>query len=248
MKPMGGLAGPKVAAGSATVDRVTSPPPPHIGTLNEGSLHAALKERYREPGDQLEVKLNGFVIDIKRGDHLIEVQTGSFGAMGRKLDRLLGDHTMLLVYPIATESYLVRDGKNRRKSPKKLDVYALFDELVSLPTMLDHPNLAIEVVLVRVEKHQVHDPGLRRRRGGWRTVDRRLLEITDVHRFDSMHDLMRLLPSDLPETFTTADIATGARIRRDQAQKIAYCCRHAGVFSVVDKHRNGLVYRWNRPA
>ena len=37
-----------------------------IGTLNEGSLHAALKELYAQPGDQFEVPLDRFVIDIKR--------------------------------------------------------------------------------------------------------------------------------------------------------------------------------------
>ena len=62
-----------------------------IGTLNEGSLHAALKERYAEPGDEFEVPLDGFVIDIRRPGQLIEIQTSSFKAMGRKLDRLLGE-------------------------------------------------------------------------------------------------------------------------------------------------------------
>ena len=60
-----------------------------IGTLNESSLHAQLKQLLSEQGDEFEVDLDGFVIDIRRGDLLIEVQTGSFGAMGRKLDRLL---------------------------------------------------------------------------------------------------------------------------------------------------------------
>ena len=85
---------------------------PHIGTLNEGSLHAALKELYAEPGDRFELPLDRFVIDIARAELdselLIEIQTGSFGAMGRKLDFLLPDYRMLLVHPIANASYLVR--------------------------------------------------------------------------------------------------------------------------------------------
>ena len=67
-----------------------------IGTLNEGSLHAALKRLYSEPGDAFEVPRAGFVIDIVRDEdmpteRLIEIQTGSFGALGNKLDRLLND-------------------------------------------------------------------------------------------------------------------------------------------------------------
>ncbi|MDH3682126.1 MAG: hypothetical protein OEV40_19505, partial [Acidimicrobiia bacterium] len=60
--------------------------------MNEGSLHAELKDVFARPGDELEVELDGFVIDIRRGDTLIEIQTSSFAAMGRKLDHLLAGH------------------------------------------------------------------------------------------------------------------------------------------------------------
>ena len=44
----------------------TQPEQPHIGTLNEGSLHADLKEHYWEPGDLTEAPLGGFVVDLFR--------------------------------------------------------------------------------------------------------------------------------------------------------------------------------------
>ena len=49
-----------------------------IGTLNEGSLHAALKLWYADPGDLVEHPVDGYVIDLVRDDLLIEVQTGGF--------------------------------------------------------------------------------------------------------------------------------------------------------------------------
>tara|TARA_B110000014_G_C20100324_1_gene577464 strand:- start:1253 stop:1462 length:210 start_codon:yes stop_codon:yes gene_type:complete len=39
---------------------------PIIGTLNEGSLHASLKQFFAQPGDEFEVPINGYVIDIVR--------------------------------------------------------------------------------------------------------------------------------------------------------------------------------------
>ena len=60
-----------------------------IGTLNEGSLHAGLKQWLWQPGDRVEVPVGGFVVDLVRGNQLIEIQTTSFAAMGRKLDHLL---------------------------------------------------------------------------------------------------------------------------------------------------------------
>lgn len=46
-----------------------------IGLLNENPLHAALKKWYARPGDQLEVSVDGFVIDVVQGNLLIEIQT-----------------------------------------------------------------------------------------------------------------------------------------------------------------------------
>lgn len=221
---------------------------PIIGTLNEGSLHAALKQRYAEPGDVFEVPMEGFVIDIVRSagqsdELLIEIQTGSFGAMGNKMDRLLQERKMLLVHPIAVESILHKPNARPRKSPKRGTLYSLFDELVSIPTLLDHPNLELEVVLVRVLKKQKHDAKARRGRGGFRTVDRVLDEVLETHRFNTLDDLLRLLPVGLPDTFTTADLASSGLMTRDAAQRLAYCFKAAGLIDQIERTRAGYHYQ-----
>lgn len=218
-------------------------PAPHIGTLNEGSLHVALKDHYAEPGDEFEVPLNGFVIDIRRGDQLIEIQTTALGAMGRKLDRLLPEYEILLIHPIAVRTRLQRPGKKPRLSPKKASIYNLFDELVSIPTLLDHPNLTVDVALVNVTKVQEVDPKARRGRGGFRTIDRRLDEMLSIERFDTTADLTRLIPDDLPGEFTTADLADCAGIQRGLAQKMAYCMRPLGLFVETGRGRSGIRYQ-----
>lgn len=216
---------------------------PHIGTLNEGSLHAALKQLYSEPGDEFEVPLDRFVIDIRRPGLLIEIQTSSFGSMGKKLDHLLEQHKILLVYPIAVESYLNRENAKARKSPKRGSIYNLFNELVSIPTLLDHPNLTLDVVLVSVDKMQKHDPKARRGRGGWRTTDRVLREILERHRFQTATDLLQLLPRNLPPVFTTADMAELGTFDRDTARQIAYCFRALGFFVEVGRTKAGYNYQ-----
>lgn len=213
-----------------------------IGTLNEGSLHAALKAHYARPGDELEVPLDGFVIDIRRSNLLIEVQTSSFGAMGNKLDRLLASHRILLVHPIAVETYLQRPGKKTRKSPRRGSIYALFDELVSIPTLLDHPNLMLDVALTSVTAVQRATRRARRGRGGYRTIDRELREVLEVRRFHDTDDLAELLPPDLPDEFTTADIASRAGVSRDLAQRMAFCFRALEVIGEVGRTRAGIHY------
>ncbi|NNC76208.1 MAG: hypothetical protein HKN93_11955 [Acidimicrobiia bacterium] len=218
-----------------------------IGTLNEGSLHAALKAHYARPGDAFEVPHEGFVIDIVRdaggpAELFIEIQTGSFRAMGRKLDRLLEAHRIKLVYPVALRTVLERDGR-RRASPKKGSVYSLFDELVSIPTLLDHPSLELDLVSVEVTKHQVPDPRARRGRGGWRTVDRQLDAIVDVWCFTDMVDVWRLVTGELPDRFTTAHLAGAAGVDRGRAQQMAYCFNAANLIDQVGRTRDGKIYR-----
>lgn len=215
-----------------------------IGTLNESSLHAQLKEFLSEPGDEFEVPLEGFVIDIRRGDSLIEVQTGSFGAMGRKLDRLLADYQIRLVHPVATETFLHKPGAKPRRSPTRGSLYSLLDELVSIPTLLDHPNLTLDVLLVTVDKFQEHDQKARRGRGGWRTVDKKLRSVEERHHFGDTADLLALMPAGLPAGFTTADIAEAGGFPRHVAQKLAYCLRALDYIEVTDRKKSGYQYRW----
>lgn len=97
--------------------------------------------------------------------------------------------------------------------------------------------------MVEVTKHQVHDPKARRGRGGWRTIDRHLDAVVDVHRFTGMSDLWTLLDGPLPDLFTTADIAESASVDRACAQRIAYCFRAADLIVQVDRTAVGNVYR-----
>lgn len=221
--------------------------PSGIGRLNEGSLHAALKRHFADPGDAFEVPFGRFVVDLVKwpgteNEQLVEIQTGSFGAMGKKLDHLLGEHKLLLVHPIAVRTRLERKA-SARLSPKRGSIYSLFDELVSIPTLLDHPHLSLEVVLFNETRKQVHDPVMRRRRGGYRTVDRQIDEIIDQQRFDTVMDLRRLLPSTVPTTFTTADIAAQAMCTRDAAQKLAFCFQAAHLIDRIDRTKAGYRYR-----
>ena len=79
----------------------TQPEQPHIGTLNEGSLHADLKQHYLEPGDVSEAPLNGFVVDLLRTQNkqniIIEIQTTSFASMRKKLNALLDTYKIIIV-------------------------------------------------------------------------------------------------------------------------------------------------------
>jgi hypothetical protein len=220
---------------------------PHVGTLREKPLHAALKQWYAQPGDRIEEPVDGFVIDIVRDRLLIEIQTGGFAALKRKLGKLLDDHAVHVVHPIAVETSIVRIDEtgevlSRRRSPKRGAAVDLFAELVSFPELVVHPHLTVEVLLVRVEEVRRFDGTRAWRRKGWVIEERRLLEVVDRRHIDSPDDLASLLPVALPPAFTTADLAAALGRPRRLAQQMTYCLRRAGVIQTVSKNGNAAVY------
>lgn len=220
---------------------------PHVGILRETPLHAALKRWYADDGDRFEQPVDGYVVDVVRGDTLVEVQTSGFSSMKAKLEQLLADHDVRIVHPIAVDKWILKindDGEvaSRRMSPKHGTAFDLFAELVSFPHLVAHPRLSIDVVLTREEELRTHHPGKAWRRRGWVIEHRRLVEVVDQRTFESPEDLAALLPDDLPSRFTTADIADAVGCRRRLAQQMAYCLRHLDVVDVVDKRGNAIVY------
>lgn len=220
---------------------------PIIGGLNEGPLHRAIKEWYARPGDAMEVALDGYVIDLVRGEELVEVQTGGFSGLGTKLDRLLANHPVRLVFPIAQELWICKVGGggeilSRRKSPKRGRVADLFAALVSLPTLMHHPNFTLDALLIQEDQIRVNDGSRGWRRKGWVIHERRLRRVMAQHTFTSAPDLLALLPPNLPTPFTTADLAGQAAMPRRLAQRMVYCLREMGTLVVVGKRGNGWLY------
>jgi hypothetical protein len=219
-----------------------------IGTLREDSLHAALKAWYAEPGDQFECEVDEYVIDLVRGDLLIEVQTGNFSSIRQKFARLLQDHPVRLVYPVATDRWVVRmseDGEvlGRRKSPKHGRERDVFQELVHIPGLMRHPGLSLEVLLTREEAIWREDGLGSWRRKGRSKADRRLIEVVSRSVFSEPGDFRVFLPADLPPVFTVPDLAERTGDPRRMAQKMAYCLREMGVIEVVGKRGRAPEYR-----
>lgn len=223
---------------------------PHIGTLAEKSLHAALKERLFQPGDKHEIRIDSFVIDIVRGDHLIEIQTRHLGAMKRKLAQLLPHHSIQLVHPIAAEKWIVRqtaDGQpiSRRKSPKRGRLIDIFAELVRIPHLLSHPNLTVTVLLTQQEEIWRDDGQGSWRRKRWSVFDHCLLDVVGQHSFETADDWLTLLPDDLPQPFTNRELATILNCRLNLTQKMTYTLRNAGLIEVSGKQGNAILYQRN---
>jgi hypothetical protein len=211
-----------------------------IGVMREGPLHAAVKALLAEPGDRLEVPVGRFVIDLVRADgELVEVQTGGFGALGRKLDALLDEHRMRVVHPVAAERRIVRVDEQgqvlaSRRSPKRATAISVFDKLVAFPSLLTHPNLTIEVLLLR-EDH-IRRPQPTTTRGRTRDPgERRLVELLDRIELRTPGDIRAALPGLPLEPFSTRELAALLSCSTLLAQRTVYCLRMIGIVEPAGK-------------
>lgn len=223
-----------------------------IGTLGESSLHAALKQWYLRPGDQLEVSVEGAIIDIVRGSLLIEIQTRNLASIKRKLAKLSATHHIHLVFPIAREKWIVRLDKkhskqiSRRKSPKHGRIEDLFIELVSIAPLLRATNLMLEIAFIREEEVWSQAKTHRRTsrwRSGWARHDRRLIEVIEQRVFESPRDFMSVLPANLPSQFTNHELAHALGRPRYLAERMTYCLRQMGVLEVIGKRGRSFLFQ-----
>lgn len=226
-----------------------STPPPHIGTLGEQALHASLKHWYAQPGDRIEVPVDSFVVDIVRNDLLVEIQTARVSSLKRKVMTLLADgHRIRIVHPIAETSWIVRvddDGAelSRRRSPRHRGFIDLFSELVGIPDLIGHDRVGFEPILIHQEEIRRHQPGKAWRRKGWVVDERRLVGVVDARLIESAEDAVELLPSGLPDLFTTSDVRDAAGCTLRAAQQAMYCLRKAGIVATDGKRSNSVLYR-----
>ena len=235
--------------GGASPRAVASPPVSGIGVLREGPLHAALKAWLAEPGDVMETRVDGYVIDLVRADgELVELQTGGFSPLRGKLDALLDRHRMRIVHPVAAERRIVRVGPggevvSARRSPRRAGPAAIFDGLVSFPTLLGHPNLTVEVLLCR-EDHVRAPAPVRGRRYTRDPGERRLLEVLERVVLAGPADVAALAPAGRDgEPFTTRELAARMGVPLALARRAAACLLALGVLEPAGRRGAAPLHR-----
>jgi hypothetical protein len=216
--------------------------------MNEFSLHSEIKKAYSLPGDQFEVRLGNYIVDILRENLVIEVQTKNFSALKEKLQVLTENHQVRLVYPLPENkwvTYVTKDHivLNSRKSPRKGRLTDLFRELVMIPQFIGEANFSLEVLLVDEEEVRCDDGRGSWRRRGVSIIERKLLKVNNRILFQTKADYLKMLPEGLNQLFTNRELAKLANISLRTARQITYCLRKGEVVRLAGKNGMALVFQ-----
>jgi hypothetical protein len=220
----------------------------HIGLQNESSLHSDIKAWYSKPGDRFEEKFDNYIIDIIRGQILIEIQTRHLYQIKDKIRNLVQKKPVILVYPIAKEKWITRvslGGKilGKRKSPKAGNIINLFDELVRIPDLINLDNFSIEVLFITLEEIRIEDGKGSWRRKGVSISDKKLIEVTGREIFEKKEDFLRFLPENISRTFTNKELSAITQISIRQIRKLTYTLRKMGLLTTAGKIKKELLYQ-----
>lgn len=219
----------------------------------ETTLHRQLKALYADDSLQNEVTVDGYRIDAVRGGELIEVQCASLSAIRDKIAALLAGHRVRVVKPIVARKLLVTQKSkrgpvvSRRYSPSRGSSFSLFDELVHFVNVFPHPRLTLEVLLVEIEERRSRRKPRRWKARNYRVLDRSLLSVGESRMLTGVSDLLAFLPDDLPDPFSTADLALRCSVPRWLAQKAAYCLRKTDAVDSVESRGRLRLYRRKTP-
>jgi hypothetical protein len=219
-----------------------------IGTLKESSLHAALKQWYKEPGDKIEEPIDGYVIDIVRNNLLIEIQTRNFASIKKKLEILTENYDVRLIYPIIRDKLVVKMNPNsnktitKRTSPQHGSYYDIFEELIRIPHLVSKLNFTIEAVMIQIEEiRKINGAGSWRRKGS-SIYDRKLVNVLERKQFFTPFDFLMLKPINLRTPFTNIELAFSLKKPLRLAQKMSYCLRKMGMVKVIGKKGKAYLY------
>lgn len=221
-----------------------------INTFKEKSLHRQLKNWYAVPSDLIETPFEGKVVDIKRGEQIIEIQTQNLSALKSKIELILKKTTchLTIVYPLSKETTIITLNSKgievrRRKSPKSLDYFQIFREIVGISNHFLDPRLTLEVVIIKQLDIRCDDGNGSYHRKGVSLVDRELLSVESALNFKIPSDFKKLLPLPLPSQFTNIDFKKYYKLNYSTTSKTTYCLRKLGLIEIAGKKGRSLHFK-----
>ena len=219
---------------------------------NESSLHRTLKFRYAGPGGETEVETGEYVADgIREDGEYIEVQTGSFAPLRKKVKELASDGRVRIIHPIAVSKKIEVYGEDgsllyRRKSPVKGCPWDFFDALLHAPELPLIRGVTFEIVMADITEKRVKDGKGSWRRKGVSIKDRELSAWHESILLKKPADYLRFVPFKKSEEFTVSQLAERAQIDKWRAGKALYVLTKMKIVKKTGKKGSAWVYTRGR--
>ena len=218
-----------------------------IGRLAEKTVHATLKLYFEPDRSCHEVKVGSLVADVKNERDIIEIQTGSFTPLRRKLEAFLPDHAVRVVYPMAYTRRIVwieKDGtlSAPHKSPVKRQVSRAFAELICILPYLTHENFTFHIVLMDLDEYRLLSKNGGKGRGTER-YERMPTALREEIVCRKPEDYLALLPDSLPEEFDAKTFSKVTRLKGHALSGALKVLLTLGLYTREREGREAYIYK-----
>lgn len=194
-----------------------------IGTLGEKRLHALVKRYLCEDPDCHEVGVQStrFVSDVRIGNEVLEVQTGAFYPMRKKILHYLEntDCTVTVVHPVTVRKWTCRidaetgTASERKRSPRPDRPIELLAEMYSLLPATVSNRLRFRLLCIEAQDFRLESSASKKGRRAPKRFERVPLALIDDVTYSAPQDLIPLLPQELPHHFAVKDFSRLTHLR-----------------------------------
>lgn len=222
-----------------------------IGTYGEKTVHSVLKNYFEPYSDGHEMKIGSFVADIVGEDGIIEIQTGGFERLRKKLEAFLPVSRVTVVHPIPRRKWIIsinpetgEQGK-KRKSPVTGTPYDIFPELYKIKPYLADENFRLCIVMLDIEEYRMppETSGLKRgRRRGYVRYDRIPTELADEIHINCADDWSYFIPDGLPREYTSDEFGTLSGVGVRYSSLVLNVLTAAGAVRRIGKRGSRYLY------
>lgn len=223
-----------------------------IGTLGEKTLHSVLKYYYEPDVQKHEIRLGRYVADIYNEKGAIEIQTRNFAALREKLDFLLKNYPVTVIYPVAYTKWLywidedTGEISKKHQSPKRGTPYSVFWELYRIKHLLKHPNLSLIIILLDVEEYRLLNGWSQDKKRGAQRYEVIPLAFKEQITIKCIADYKKLIPEGLPETYTSKDFKKASGLSLSASQISLNILTYLGIIERVGKQKQSFLYKTHK--
>lgn len=215
--------------------------PEIIGVQKEKILHRTIKYYLSNSEMTHEVKVDKMFVDVMINNHVYEIQTQNFNAIRNKLDKLLPNYVVTIVYPAARikQLYSINEAGElikEQKSPKKGTPFSILVEMYKIKSYLNNQSLDFKILYFDMDEYRTIVPKRHFRSRGYQRFKQVPTNLVAEINLESKADYINLLNSyNLMTEFTVKDFAKMSKLSQAKASTAVNVLASLGVIENIGK-------------
>lgn len=219
-----------------------------IGVQKEKILHKIIKYYLTTNEDNHEIKIGKMYIDVMIDNKIYEIQTRQFNSLRHKLDVLLDNYDITIIYPTFRNKYIYLLNEygeliKESKSPKKGTPFQLLVEQYKISQYLKHPNLHFKVLYFDIDEYREIAPKKHFKQQGYVRLKQVPKVLVKEYDFMNKDDYKKIFEEyDFTNNFTVLEFSKKFKLSYNKASQAIRSLKELGVIEVIYKQGKANIW------